>query len=1158
MRLHLPANSQRFPLFIIDFHHQETFKVMLFYRVFQNPLVPKRDCLPHGPTRKKIFLVMRLTIILLIISLQLSAKGLSQEKISLNLKGASLESVLIAISKQTGYQYALQDQWKGVARKIDIDVTGASLSEVLEIAFKDQPFTYEIIKKIIVVKAREEERNESDGVNVGGTVEARGEVMNEEGQPMGGANVTVKETGRGTITNIKGEFVLRDVPVNGTLIISYIGYTKQLIKIKDAANVKVFLKVAKNELDKVVIQAYGTTTQRLNTGNITTVTAAEIERQPIMNPLLALEGKVPGVIVTPTSGYASAPISIEIRGRSVLDGGQPSEPLYIIDGVPLMVLNLDGSNYASGSSGFTQGITGPAGGQSPFFSVNPQDIESITVLKDADATAIYGSRGANGVIIINTKTGKAGKTKFDINIYDGASVVTGRYQLLNTQQYLMMRREAFKNDQTTIGLIPGETIPDASNAYDLLTWDTSRYTDWQKVYWDAMGHTTDVELSLSGGDKQNVFRVGGAYHKETSIMSRSGADQRGSVQFNYTHKSLDQRLNFSLTSAYSYTQSDLISVGGNVTEAPDAPTIFNSQGYLNWAGWQPVPYNVANWSPLFQPYDAKTGFLNSRLNVQYQILKGLNFSTQLGYSTVHGENMALTPIVSLNPQYNPKGSSGFSNTNITNSIVEPQLEYKGLIGIKGKLSVLTGASSQSVTSDASTASGSGYINDNLLRSVSNAPIKTASNAFGQYKYAALFARINYNWADKYLLNISARRDGSSRFGPGKQFGNFGAVGVGWIFTEEDWLKTHIPELSFGKLRASYGLTGNDQIGDYVYLTQWSASASIPYQGNPGYLPLQHANPNLEWETNYKLEGALDLGLFKDRITMEIARYRNRCGNQLVVFPLPYITGFGSVMQNSPALIQNGGWELLLKGKIIDGKDFSWSANLNFGTNRNKLVAYPNLAQSAYASAYTIGQSLSIKRLLHYTGVDPQTGQYTYEDKNHDGQINNSYNKGNNDTYNKDLAVQFDGGLGTDFRYKNLQLNLFFHFRKQELPSALYNGVPGNTEINQSIKVLNRWQKPGDHAEFARFTTQEQLSDQLLQASDGVYSDGSYFRLRNASLSYELPKSWIKKAGLQNCMIYARGQNLFILTRFNGIDPDVPGLGALPSPKVYTMGIQFGF
>jgi len=1091
---------------------------------------------------------MKLAIVLLILSLQVSANVRSQDKITLRLQGASLESILKSISKQTGYQYAISDQYKAVAKKIDIDVREASLGDVLEITFREQPFTYEIVNKIIVVKGKVERKVAEvvASAGPGEMIDVQGTVMDEVGRPLAGANVIVKETGRGTITNAQGVFVFSKVPVNSTLIFSFIGYAAEQMKVKEGASVKVFLKIAKNELDKVVIQAYGTTTQRLSTGNIATVTAEQIERHPVMNPLASLQGAVPGLVITQTSGYASAPFKAEIRGRSVINGNLPSEPLYIIDGVPLTILDFSG-NYSSGSFGFLQNsFAGPATGQSPFFSVNPSDVESITVLKDADATAIYGSRGANGVILITTKNGKAGRTKFDLNLYHGISEVTGRYDMLNTSQYLEVRREAFKNDNI---------VMNASNAYDLVVWDTTRYTDWQKLLWGQLGHTTDMQLDFSGGDRLNTFRIGGGYHHETSILSYSGADQRASVQFNYTHASLNQRLHISLTSMYSYAHSDLIYLAGSVLTSPNSPPVFNSQGLLNFAGWLPVSYNLNPFGSLIQPYSSKTGFLNSQVKLQFEIIKGLSLAAQMGYSTFHNSQLRLTPIISQDPATNPFGSSQFGNNNGTNAIIEPQLEYKGFVG-KGKLSAFLGGSIQGVSQDGNTIYGTGYVNDNLLRSIYNAPTTSASDISGQYNYAAIFGRINYDWFDRYILNLSVRRDGSSRFGPGKQFGNFGAVGAAWIFTEEKWFKNHLPLLSFGKLRGSYGITGSDEIGDYGYLTRWSSS-TIPYGGTPSYIPLQHANPNLEWQTNYKLEAALDLSFFKNRFTFEIAWYRNRTSNQLVQTPLPALTGFTSVVNNFPATVQNMGLEMKLGSKIFDEKYFSWSADFNIGINQNKLIAFPGITKSPYASSLVVGQPLNIRKLLHFMGVDPQTGQYMYEDRNHDGQITNSYNNGNNDLYNKDMSVKFSGGFENNLQYKWLQLSLFFEFRKSELPRAIYTSIPGYIG-NQSTRILNRWQKPGDIAKFARYTTQPQRSDNYFGSSDGVYTDGSYIRLRNMSLSFRVPEKWAKKLSIQGCTFYARGENLFVITKYDGIDPGAPGFGLMPPPKIFTGGLQLNF
>jgi TonB-linked SusC/RagA family outer membrane protein len=1106
-------------------------------------------------TFTKTLRIMRLTAFLLFIGcMAASAKGFTQ-KITLDEKDAPLIKVLHEIEKQSGYQFFFSDRDLKLSNPITIEAKNADFADVLQQCFKDQPLSYEIVDNTVVVKLRglTPSLPSLDSLPPK-SVKVMGILYNESGEPLSGANVIIKETEKGTTTNARGEFDLGAIPVNSTLVFSFIGYAPQQIKVKNVpADLRIYLKVAKNELDKIVIQAYGTTTQRLNTGNIATVTAAEIERQPTMNPLTALEGQVPGVVVTQQSGYASSPFKVEIRGRSTINPGIPSEPLYIIDGVPLTILETgNAGGYSTGSVGVTQnGFLGPAYGQSPFFSINPEDIESMTVLKDADATAIYGSRGANGVIIITTKKGKAGKSKFDMNIYQGASEVTQRFSMMNLQQYLTMRREAFQNNNVKAT---------TNNAYDLLSWDTTKGTDWQKSLWGNIGHTTDVQAALSGGDKQNTFRVAGTYHKETSILTASGADQRGSFQFNLTHKSLDQRLTFSFTSLYSYTQSNLAYFSGAmITLAPDAPQLFTSPGVLNWKGWGTMGGQLENFGgSLLNTYVAKTGMLNSTMSLQYDIFRGLSAKLQLGYNTEHEAQTGADPIAAQDPTTSPMGAATFGNNDANGAIVEPQLTYDQRIS-KGKLSAMLGGSYQSSNLTGNTTYGYGYTNDNLLNSIANAGSTTAYDDFAQYRYEAGFGRVNYNWEDKYILNLSARRDGSSKFGPGRQFGNFGAVGAAWIFTEEGWFKQHLPILSFGKFRGSYGITGLDAINNYQYLSLWTGERTYPYDGSNSLTPGILGNPDLEWQTNKKLEGALTLGFLKDRFTAEIAHYRNRSSNQLVTFGLPRITGFGSITSNLPALVQNMGWETTLRAKIIDHSTFTWTANFNIGINRNKLLSYPNLSQSPYASTFVVGKSLSLQKFLHYTGVDPLTGQYSFQDRDHDGTINTYTVTGqSNDLYYQDMSIKFDGGFGTNVRYKSLELVVFCRFRNQ-LARASISSYPGTINANQSTLFLDRWQKPGDHASYARYTTQTTQNDQNFYGySDGVLSNGSYIRLQNLSLSYDFPTTWLKKAGLQGCRIYGRGQNLFLWSKYEGLDPDVPSFGSLPMSKIFVGGIQFTF
>jgi len=1088
---------------------------------------------------------MKLTAIFLLAAfLHVSATTIGQT-VTIRVKDAPLKEIFREIQKQTGLDVFVDEALLQKTGKVTIDVKDMPVADVLNTCLHNEPLNYVISDGRILIRSRPNPTTRvADSLSAGPPGEFHGRVTNVNGEPLSGANVVIRRTRTGTITNAKGEFALGNLKSEDILIVSFVGYASQSIQIKGRNNLEIILELAKNELDKVVVQAYGTTTQRLSTGNIATVTAEEIAKQPVVNSLLALQGRVAGLTVDQVNGFASAPLKVELRGRSVI-GDVPSDPLYIIDGVPLTILEMGGSHYDKGSTGFVQNpyMLGPAGGQSPFFSINPADIESITVLKDADATAIYGSRGANGVIIITTKTGSVGKTKLEFSVYRGMSEVTRQYKFLNTQQYLEMRHEAFANDGYP---------PDLGSAYDLLVWDTTRYTDWQKYSWGNIGKATDVQLSLSGGNKQTNFRLGFGYHHQTDITTASGASQRGSVQFNINHRSLDQKLTISFANDFSVAQTNMIDVSNMVATPPNAPPPFDSLGNLNYAGWEPAAY-MFPFAPLLQPYNSTTFFVNSRINLTYQIIRGLSIGSSFGYSNSLVKQNSKTPISAQNPSNNPVGESQFGYNNGINWIIEPQLKYNCFIG-RGKLEAMIGVSSQATSFDGNFISGTGYANDNLLGSISNAQAKDAYDNYGDYKYAAFFGRLNYNWENKYILNLSARRDGSSRFGPGKQYGNFGAIGGAWIFSEERFFRDHASFLSLGKIRVSYGSTGNDQIGDYKYLTRWSATSIVPYQGNVSYTPRQHANPDYQWQVNKKLELALALGLLKDRINIEIAGYRFRCGNQLVQYPLPLLTGFPSVAANSPANVENKGIEVTLNSKLIEKEKIDWGFTFNIGVNRNKLLAFPNILQSSYANILYVGQSLNLAHTLQFTGVDINSGLYTYKDLNKDGSITTSYGP-TGDLYTFDISPKYSGGFGSNFRYVNWQVSVFFEFVKKIGTNAYAILQPPGGAYNEPVEVLNRWQKPGDKAEFARFSTIPDITDYYLSNSDAAFTDASFIRLSNLFLSYSVPEKILKKIRLEQCKIFIQGQNILTITKYKGVDPETANFGVMPPSRILTAGIE---
>jgi TonB-linked SusC/RagA family outer membrane protein len=785
-------------------------------------------------------------------------------------------------------------------------------------------------------------------------------------------------------------------------------------------------------------------------------------------------------------------------------------------------------------------------GLSPLNSISPSDIERIEVLKDADATSIYGSRGANGVILITTKKGRPGKTAFNANIYTGANVITRAIDVMNTKQYVAMRREALKNDGKT---------PDINNAPELVAFDTTRYTDYKKLFLEGTSHTTDAQLSFTGGGNGTQFLVGGDYHEESTIFPGDMKDRRLSFHSNITHTSTDKKLNVNLSTTYVVDDNHLgqYNFAGTLRSAPDYPGLYDSAGKVLWEQDgvsldNPLVY-------LLRPYKGSTSNLLGSLQLSYQLLPGLSVKANLGYNMVRLDETKLTPIAATDPSIATTGTAEFSTNVFKSWIIEPQAEYFRDIG-KGKLNILVGSTWQETVNNTSDIIARGATNDAQLQSISAATSYEAAGSYDQYRYNAIFGRIGYNWADRYILNLTGRRDGSSRFGPGRQFANFGAVGAAWIFTKEAFAANLPTFLSFGKLRASYGSSGNDQIGNYQYLDTWS-SPFYPYGNLGGLFPTRLANPDYGWEINHKLEGGLDLGFLNDRILFSVAYFRNRSGNQLISYKLPSQTGFPTITENFPAVIQNSGLEFTLYTKNIQSREFTWTTSLNLTIHRNKLASFPGLATSSYATSYVIGKSLSTIRVYQYLGVDENTGVFRFTDVKNDGVL------GEDDRFIiGNLEPKFYGGLQNSLSYKGWQFDLFIEFRKQlgqNYLSTVYIMVPGTSFNNLPVALENRWRQPGDHAAFQQ-VTQDPGSDAYKAAgyfigSSGVYGDASFIRFRNVSLSWNVPGAIVKRAHVQGCRVYMHLQNLLTITNYKGGDPESRDIYSLPPLRTFTAGIQ---
>jgi TonB-dependent starch-binding outer membrane protein SusC len=1086
------------------------------------------------PKYRQAVRIMKLSAILLFaFCMQLSAKGLTQT-ITLNVKEAPIQKVMQEIEKQTGFVFFYDVSLLRQAKKITMTAEGLPLHQVLEQVFRDQPLTYTISGKNIIISPKEIKKS-SNEINIQADlpIDVRGKVVNENSEPVEGVTITVKGTSISTSTNNQGEFSILGVEKNAILIFTHISMETFELEADGRNDLVISLKAKISGLDEVKIIGYGTTTQRVATGNVSKVSSETIATQPITNPLQALQGRVAGLSIIQSSGAPGTAFTIQLRGRNSISAG--TDPLFIIDGVPFLSTSLSSSS-----------LTYPANvSLSPLNNINVADIESIEILKDADATSIYGSRGANGVILITTKKGKAGKLKADFSALCGIGKVGRKIDLMSTDDYISMRNEAYSNDGIA-------TLP--LNAYDINgTWDKNRFTDWQKLLIGNTSRLSDAQVSLSGGNTNTRFLFGFGYHKETTVFPTDFSDKKVSSHINLSTSSNDSRFKMSLSAFFTSNnnqlpQSDLTRF---IVLPPNAPEIYDSAGNLNWekSTW------VNPFSNLLKLHKSKTENLLSNVDVKYEVLKGLVLKAAIGYNNIRMDQMILTPKISLDPSSATLSSTNFGQNKIRTWNVEPQINYTKNFS-NHRLELLFGLTFLEQTQNALSQTGTGFSTDALMESLGAATTVSINSVNDiQYKYNAIFGRINYNYKTKYIVDLTGRRDGSSRFGPGNRFSNFGSVGLAWIFSNELFFKSANTFISYGKIRSSYGSTGNDQIGDYQYLDNYT-TYTRSYQGIVGLYPLRLLNTNYSWESVKKFEISLDLGFFNDRLLSTITYYNNRTSNQLLKYPLSAITGQTDIIANLPALIENKGIEIEINTAIIKKRDFTWSTSFNISIPRNKLLKYPDIESSSYANTYLIGSSLFIKKLYHFNGVDDQTGIYSFEDYNKDNKISDPDDR----EFVVNTEQRFFGGIENSFKYRQFRFNFFVQFVKQPYATNyLWNFQMPGTMNNQPTFVLNRWQSPGTIADIQKYSvsnTNNTTAYSYLMNSDRGYSDASFVRLKNISLSYSLSNQINKKLHLQESTVYIQGQNLLTITDYLGLDPEVKGF--LPPIRNLAIGVKVGF
>ncbi|MEZ2440793.1 SusC/RagA family TonB-linked outer membrane protein [Chitinophaga sp. RCC_12] len=1070
-------------------------------------------------------------------------------KVTLSANNIPLEKAFKKIQKQTGIKIYnnVHETFLNEQKKVTVNFKQADIREVMTFLLIDKENLFFTLNNNEIHILRERSNlsiNKFD--TIPNIFQLIGKILDKDGNPIPGVSIKLKSNNQGTISNSDGTFRLPKVDKGSVIVITSIGFeSKEIVIIKN--NILVQLNTYTNLLDEKVVIAYGSTTKRLNTGNISSLKATDIERQPVGNPLNALQGRVPGIYIQQSNGLPGSGVTVRIQGVNSISSG--NDPFYVVDGVPYVSQLLPIYNTITGGSG-VNGVSG-----NPLSYLNSADIESIEILKDADATAIYGSRAANGAVLITTKKGKSGPTRINIMFQSGWAKVSKRIDLLDTEDYLAMRREAIKNDGNTISPFD----------YDLNgTWDTMRNVNWQKELIGKSAQYTDAQLNISGGNALTQFLLGGGYHRETTVYPGSFSDTKASLHLNLSGNSLNQKFKIQFTGSFIFDDNKLPLndlTTSAITLAPNAPKPYNSDGTINW---MPTATGASSFSA--NPFAStalnstnKTSNLIGNAVLSYELLPGLIIKSSFGFNNLLTDEITKSPNSIYQPEYQPdiSNASVFIKNKISSWIVEPQIEYKTKIS-KGILNILIGSSLTQQNSDQQNVLALGFSNELVMEDLSSATSLTGSSINAVYKYNAIYSRVTYNWLDKYILNLTSRRDGSSRFGPENQFHNFGAVGAAWIFSQEPFIQSKIPFLSFGKLRGSFGSTGNDQIGDYRFMDIYQPLyvTGNAYQNIIGLSPSRITNPYLQWEKTRKLQIGMELGLSKDRILLTVNYNQNRSNNQLTQARLPSITGFTGITRNFPAVIQNTGWELSLTTTNIKKDHFYWTSNFNITIPKNQLRSY--YGRDKNNSIY-IGKPLSTIAYYNYAGLNDTTGVYQFIDTKGNITISPS------DPIDKTVALNTDpklyGGLQNSFNYKGFTMDIFLMFAKRTtiddvtygLRNIAYPGTFNGGAGNQSTTVLNRWQKTGDKAQIQPYSAEHYENLDYIKYSSAILTDASFISLRNISISWQFPDHLNRILHIINAKVFLNAQNILTVTNYKGFNPE-SGL-SLPPLRTVTIGAQ---
>ena len=1086
---------------------------------------------------------MKLTAVLVIIScLYVSARAYSQ-KVSLSRRNAPLEKVLREITKQTGYHFLYTDELLDQTEKVDIKMENASLVEALDWCFKNQPLTYSIVEKTVIVKRRETYPPPA-GIDV------HGKVTDADGKPMAGVTVAVVGGKKGVETDVDGAFTL-SVPERSVLRFTSVGYEGVDIAVKNQTGLSVVLHQTAVALNDMIVIGYGTQRRKDITSAISTVSVSDVKERPMVGAAEALAGKTPGTQILQPSGKPGSDFTVFVRGIASLTGN--TQPLYVIDGVV---------SYDT-------------------HSLDPNTIESISILKDASAAGIYGAAGStNGVVLITTKKGVKGKSKVEVNTYTGSQDITKKIKLLNNRQLAALLTEEQVNSGNT-----GFTIPDSLV--------TANNNNWQDLVY-RKAPMTGVNAGFSGGGDKGTYYFGLGYVNQDGIAVTSNYKRYSGLL------NIEQQMNnwLSVGTHISYNrtgyhdvydnqraQDDGALFGGFVLSALNTPpfsSIYNTNGDGTY-GFSAFSQGMPN--PLGDIYGANNYTIGNNLlgdgHLQIKLPLNLSFRSQLGvtlensYQTIFDDPRLTEGALQLG------GVGSYNTAESFRYIWDNTLTFDRKSG-KHSLNIIAGSSASKQHDQSSDQSGYGFPSY-AVQVLSAASTFTVNETFADaWTLESYFGRANYSYDDKYLFSASIRRDGSSRLGISNQWANFPAFSAGWRASDENFMKS-VRFINDLKFRAGWGATGNLPADLYPSFSQLSGGNNYAFDGVTtvsGTVPnAQAGNPDLLWEETKQFNAGFDISILNNRLSLSADYYIKRTHDLILSVAEPQSTGVSTKEENMPGYVQNKGVEFIVSGDIFKGRGLNWTSAYNMSFNKN-IVELPagtspiltGYIQDIGGDAGIVKSGLPLGSFWGYIddGVNPQTGNINFRDLAHTGVINPD----NDRTFIGSALPKFTFGFSNQLSYAHFDLDI------------LIDGVYGNkifdatrmeTEdmtdmVNQTTAVLRRWEKPGDITDVPKAmygSSAPANSVPNYSISSRWVEDGSFLRFRQMTLAYNIDKKWLGNT-VSGLRLFVTGQNLFIITGYKGYSPELnvttstgtnlatqEGFdhGTYPEAKTITFGIN---